>query len=80
MDHKTHGNHFENELEYENVTENLANLLKTLIVIRFIVSIAVVSHCKSERVHEYNKNYRILEQIAVHNAHNSLSNCHRVFE
>ena len=52
MHEEAHCYDFQDELEGENVTENLADLLESLVVGSLVISIVVVTNGEQDRVKE----------------------------
>ena len=73
MHKEAHRDDFENELEYENVTEDGADLLKSLVVFRLVISIAEISACQHERVKKDGEDDERLEAVTVREAHDEVA-------
>ena len=73
MLNETEGDHFEHELQRKDETENLANLLQLLVILRFVVPVTVVSDGEHERVQENGQYNNRFEQVCMRQRHNNLT-------
>ena len=80
MHKEAHGNDLEDEFEGKYVTEDLADLLKVLIVRRLVLSVTEVCAGENERVQENCQHNERFEAVAVRQAHHELAEACFVME